>query len=247
MFRILLMICLATMTCGASLAQGDVAPPERPFTLLLITPGGTQTNMSDPREQTLRSWIYQPQTEQMRRWATWATPKELAATSPIVREHHSDILRDAQTLPALALVDSMNGSRWLLLSGSSMPRTEYELARQLDVYFAATMEAARATPQNAVQSIPRNQYHSSRSGVMQASGPLPFRPLNTDGILPDINLPAFPDSFDANAQVKVDGETRAWASWIMAAIVFCFVVGCCVFIGVAWLICEAFTNQPDQS
>jgi hypothetical protein len=226
-------IALSLIFAGQTLAQTNEIPPERPFTLLLITATGGSAgmqNMADPREAMLRTMLHNPRTAEMVRWATWSTVKELAASSALVQERHSDILQDAESLPALALVDSLTGDRWHLMSGRGLPRDEYDLATQLDVFFAATQQAIRDAGTQRMQTVPRQQYDAIRSGrwIGQDSGPEPYAPAATN------NSKLIPTNFDATFNTGVDPETRAWSTRLVSIICGCVLVVVFALLAAVW-------------
>lgn len=242
MIRPALIAALMFVAASAG-AQTPNVPPERPFTLLLITQDGPDAGVQgfgrNPVDTAMRRMIYSPQTQQMQRWAAWASPKELGAALPITRESHADILRDAKALPALALIDSMSGARWHLMSGDTLPSSEYELARQLDVYFAATMQAAANSRPDAVRQMTPTQLLQAKT----AGGPKPFQPSVGGGLLnpqinPQINIP---DGFDASANLNtsVDEETQRF----VMVVVFIFAIA---VVSAAWILGRALTNKETE-
>ena len=248
MQRFALLLTCAILPLQSAFAQTDSPPPERPFTLLMIY------DEANPRAAVpLWEMCARPKSKEMQRWSTWATPKRLTAQSSIVRDHHADILRDATGLPALALVDSAGGGRWHLISGQSIPETEYELARELDVYYAATMDAAKtaALQPGAIQTIRRDQLDNfrrgSHPGYSDTNFDRPrtqFRRPNRDGLFnPQVNVP---DAFNVNVAPNTDELKDDAASWLTIFIVLVVVIVasfCGSHVCHGWLIARGLTDE----
>ncbi len=235
------MRCLSTiialLLCGPAFGQASTAEP--PFTLLLITADGGQGGFgASPSDAIVRQWVYQPQSAEMAAWRQRVTPKELAATSPIMAENHADVLRRIKGLPALALIESSSGAVWDCVSGPDLPASEMELAKRLDVYFAATANAAQQAAANAFTTIDRNAWDSQRQQRLRTAGGPPNQ-------LP-FNMPlTVPDQFDFNASAAVDAQTQAWGTKLIILIIGGALLVAFSFIASAWILAEAITDQKE--
>lgn len=246
MFRQWLVLAVLPIAfCGVAQARvetfGDLEP-DRPFTLLVIEPPSFAGDFGrPPASLSIDSWFAQPRTTQFRRWLSMANVKRLPASSPIVKEHHSDILREAKTFPAIALVDA-KGGRWCLLSGESFPSSEYELARSLDTYHAAVMQAAREFEPNAIRSMTPERLNQVRDNKprLPTSGPDLFDrgQLFNPTIRPQIHPPE--GGVDLNTRASVDPVT-------LFVVVVC--VGLFTFAGLiaVWIYCLAITKKPAKA
>lgn len=236
-----LSIVIAILMCGQAIfgsnAMGQTAPAEAPFTLLLVTADGGKGGFgAGPNDAILRQWVYQPQTAELAAWRQRVTPKELAATSPIMAENHADVLRRIKALPAIALIESSSGAVWDCVSGPDLPTTERDLAKRLDVYFAATVQSAQQAAANAFTTIDRNTWDSQRQQRLRTANGAPNQ-------LP-FNMPlTVPDQFDFNASAAVDAQTQAWGTKLIILVLGAALLVAGSLIASAWIMAEAITDQ----
>lgn len=232
MLRFIALILLLIAPAIANAQSSLDTPPDRPFTLLLIGQGESL----DARSNQIAGMISRPSSKEMNRWAQLASPKYLAFDSPIVQEHHGDILKRANSLPILALVDANNGSTWHVMSGQSLPRDEYDLARQLDVMWGATLQAAQEVGVNPVQTVDRNNFNR-QSTVGSRGGP--FTPVFKPQIVT-------PDGFDINTHVDAGEKTRTAGIIVGALVFFSAIVIALGFVFGASILSAAFTRKPNK-
>lgn len=236
---------LPSLTIGQSprVPSTTNPPPTKPFQLVLFYD-------SVDRAAANQAWqmVSRPKSAEMQRWMSWCETKKQLADSQIARQNHDDVLREAERMPAIALIDARSGRRWALFSGSTMPADDYELARQLDIIYGATMSAAAEVGVNAIQTVDRDRYHElgARAGTIgsgysdgyEAVGG-PFRRK------PDRDGSFFNPSLDANltAQTGIDAKTR-WSLIGVAAFALLGVLALCVTgIGCTWMYCETVSDE----
>lgn len=180
-----------TVQCQAQVqVSGPVDLQKRPFTLVLL-----KSHQNPQFGAMVESMIKNPQSQEMREWASLATVKTLwleganGGINPLVQEHHADLAQTGQTV--LALVDSMGGV-WAKFADNRIPMSDYELARQIDVRYQAAMEAAREAGVDAFRFIqPEHLQHlvnDDRAGPLfpnRERRPIVFNPQVT---VPDSGL-----------------------------------------------------------
>lgn len=228
------LLSLMLFSAGQALAETESSGPidtPKPFTLMVITEYDGNLPANRLPMHRFEQWAKHPQTTEMARWSALCTLKVHHGVTPIVREHHSDILRASQGLPIIALVDS-KGGKWCQFDGATLPQSEYELARKLDVYYAAVMQAAR----EAGAAVPLQTVSASELEMMtrddQEAG---FNLLPRMPVRPYLNQ-------DPNSGFGLGIETRL-STTTLIGIGAIALFSCVSLIVAAWIIGEAITDD----
>ena len=219
---------LATTARAEVETDGTITPP-KPFTLIHVR----YANQPSPFE----GWIDRPMTTDWAKWIQRSNVTEMSPGDPRMREHHAYILSRIEQLPALAMLDATGGT-YCVLSGSTQPTSELELARKIDTAVANVQQAARDASETAmIQTVPRESLARYQRGPNPWQGPSPTRNSdwnfnanqNNGGSL-------FNPQIDVNGGVGIEDQTRRDMLVLVMAI-------CGTALAVAYMVCRAITDD----
>lgn len=229
-FALLALLCIPQLQAIAEVETNGQLEPPKPFTLMVIRP---ELSTNQYARSPVNNWLARPQTQELAYWLSMATVREYSPDDPFMREHHQYVLSQMQSSDAIALVDDAGGC-WCVLSGSTYPRSEMDLAQSLETHRAAVMQAAREAAQRgpAFRSMNANQLQQAKAGYLgpPQQSPQPWQPNNGGGWRPGGGLlnPQVDFSGGVNLQSGVEQQTRQTILIVVFAI--CFTILFAVFM-----------------